>query len=149
MVMSLVFDSEVSCDGTWLVGELKPMGSKYDVFVFGGLRAGELDYTFEETVAKLVTLAVGYPLFETGDQYKTSFHLCGKYNGNVFTLYDWKGGDHIHIGGNNNLDVDGLITELKSLLDQTPPTSFTAYLNYEDCDGVEYRFPPAHIPPRQ
>lgn len=91
----------------------------------------ESDYSFEETVARLITLS-RQNAAEAGDGYKVSVAFSGTFDGWVFTLYDWKGGRQLHIGGTARLDVDRLSAELRRLLRTVQPTDYEATSNYDD-----------------
>lgn len=81
--------------------------------------------TFAETVAKLATISGQTPA-DLADGDKTSVEFVGTFKGEPFTLYDYKGGAMIHIGGSGRLDVDGLIAELLTALAAAEPTPYTA-----------------------
>lgn len=95
-------------------------------------------WTFEETVARLVTLT-GQKA-QSSDRYKISVEFIGTFHGRPFTLYDYKSGGNIHIGGDHNLDVAGLRDELIEALGQVQPTPYEARLYYESRGS--HRWPP-------
>lgn len=97
-----------------------------------------LDLTFEEVVARLYNLSK-QEIFEQGDNCKLSFLVNGFYKNSPFTLYDYKGDFDIHIGGKEELDIDGLRKELDDLIMATNPKSFKTNINY-DGDNREYHF---------
>lgn len=89
--------------------------------------------TFAEWVARLVTLSNGKGRF--GDFGKSSFEFQGTFNGEVFTLYDYKGDQSLHIGGNPAiLDVVHFRRTLwKALAEVTTLTPFQTQCNeYHD-----------------
>jgi hypothetical protein len=74
------------------------------------------------------------------DEYKISFLLSGKYKGEVFTIYDYKGDECIHIGGKNTLDIKSLIKELNELIKMTEPLEYKAKYHYDSYNGKEYSY---------
>lgn len=107
---------------------------------FGTSGQGELasPYGFEETVARLIALS-GQDPTRLSDHYKVSVEFVGALNGEVFTLYDYKCSEELHIGGRSGLDVAGLNSELVRLLATVDPVPFTAKHYYEG-KGT-YRWP--------
>ena len=103
-------DLTVEIDGTGFLKELEPS-----------------PYRFEELVGRLYALA-NCEIFECGD--KTSFEISGRFNGEVFRLYDYKSGRSVHIGGKESLEVDLLIKHLFCLLEKVKPKNYTAISNY-------------------
>jgi len=103
-----------------------------------------MTYKFNEMVARLHTIGLsnGVNIFDNGDKYKLTFELAGKYNGQVFTLYDWKCDNEIHVGGHDTLDRKGLISELMELIKETKPTKFTSKYYYDlgSDDEKEYSY---------
>ncbi len=97
-------------------------------------------WSFEETTARLIT-ASGQPA-KSSDGYKTSVEFSGTFNGQVFTLYDYKGGDAFHIGGHHELDVTALQTALVDALRAVVPTPYTARRFYDETDGTIHGFSP-------
>lgn len=99
---------------------------------------------FNETVAKLNRIGNdnNINIFDNqySDGYKESFSLTGLYKEEVFTLYDYKADQCIHIGGNDNLDIKNLISELNELLKNTNPLEYTAKYHYDNSDGIEYSY---------
>ena len=93
---------------------------------------------FERSVALIYEIS-GQKIFENGDGYKLTFHVFGKYKGQVFTLYDYKGDKDIHIGGFEELDVDGLNDELIKIMEKgnINPKKFKAVCKYTE---EEYEF---------
>ena len=93
---------------------------------------GYLDspFSFEETVARLITLSGQDPTADT-DQYKVSVEFVGLFNGHKFSLYDYKEDREIHIGGNDELDVEGLTKALLSGLATVEPTPYQANEYYD------------------
>jgi len=68
-----------------------------------------LPYSFAETVARLITVSGQYPIY---DGYKSSVNFWGRYRGQQFTIYDWKGeDDNLHIGGRTTM-TDQMFKEL-------------------------------------
>lgn len=115
MTSSLAWEPEVSISGTSLRDYLNT------------------PYSFEETVARLVTLS-GQPA-ESTDEEKTSVHFVGTYKGQVFTLYDYKEDREIHIGGGPKLDVAGLQADLLEALENVTPTPYQARKYYDEQVG--------------
>jgi hypothetical protein len=96
---------------------------------------------FEEVIARLYTLTKNnYNMFDEGDKYKTSFLIIGTFQGEVFTLYDYKADNNVHIGGNSNLNVNDLTIELVKLIEITQPTNFTAEYYYDEFSGKKYEY---------
>lgn len=87
-------------------------------------------WTFQETVARLITLSGQDPTKQT-DQYKTSVEFYGYFKGKFFTLYDYKNDDMIHVGGHGDLNVNELSSELVRELKGAPPTPYRARYWYE------------------
>lgn len=100
------------------------------------LRAMFIDspFSFEETVARLITLS-GQDPTATTDQHKVSVEFTGLFNGHKFTLYDYKEDREIHIGGNERLDVKGLIQELLVSLNSVEPSTYWAPEYYDQEQG--------------
>ena len=84
----------------------------------------ETPWSFEETVARLVTASGGEPT--QGDGYKLSVHFVGTFYGQVFTLYDYKGDGQVHIGGRTRLGVERLTHALVETLYSVTPTPYRA-----------------------
>lgn len=119
---SLLDWSEPSIDGTSLRGYY------------------ESPWSFEETVARLIT-ASGQPA-RSFDQYKTSVEFRGTFHGHVFTLYDYKEGRTIHIGGADDLDRVGFVKALTAALMLVTPTPYTAAEYYSDKIGHSWGIVP-------
>ncbi|XWV25585.1 putative ORFan [Tupanvirus deep ocean] len=100
----------------------------------------EHPYSFEEAVARLYALA-GWNIFDLCDQYKTTFEVCGTFNGEVFTLYDYKEDNKIHIGGRESLDTIGLQKVLLELMDNATPKEYTASYHYGSEGGYSWYNP--------
>ncbi len=97
-----------------------------------------LPWSFEEAVAR--TLAVSHqPIFDQTDRYKMSFEARGKFEGSVFTLYDYKGDGRIHIGGPSDLKVEDLKAALRPVLAHATPAPYEAQLHYGQ--GGTYLWP--------
>jgi hypothetical protein len=90
-------------------------------------------WTFEETVARLLTLS-GQPA-KSLDEYKTSVEFRGTFKGQVFTLYDYKEDRAFHVGGTEALDVVGLAIVLTGYLKDSPPSPYAAREYYNDKTG--------------
>lgn len=88
---------------------------------------------FEETVARIAA-ASGQPV-KSFDQYKSSVDFAGVFKGERFTLYDYKEGCEIHIGGSDALDLAGLIAELTPALSVVEPQPYEAEEYYEERRG--------------
>jgi hypothetical protein len=114
----IMWDAHASINGTSLRGYLRT------------------PWSFEETVARLVTLSGQDPTART-DGYKVSVEFTGLFGGDVFTLYDYKGGGCLHVGG-RSLDVKALETELVSLLRTVEPTPYSATINYDESAGATH-----------
>lgn len=116
---------------------------KYDVDYIGTSFNDYLeikDMSFEEVVARLYNLS-DQEIFDKTDKYKVSFDIHGSYKGNVFTLYDYKGDNMIHIGGKDGLDVKGLKKELIKLIKKSVPKPYIAKLYYDGYEGKTYQYP--------
>jgi|SRR5882672_4665549 len=113
----------------------------YDVIVWGDSdrRGGSFrDYfkgpwSFEETVARLIT-ASGQ-VAASCDEHKTSVEFLGRFEGQPFALYDYKEDREIHIGGQDGLNVAGLVKELLSELEAVQPTEYSAQEYYDEKKG--------------
>ena len=98
-----------------------------------------LPWPFEEAVARI--LAVSHqPIFDQTDRCKMSFEARGKFEGSVFTLYDYKGDGRIHIGGPSDLQVEELKTALHPVLAHATPAPYEARIHHGR--GGTYRWPP-------
>lgn len=86
--------------------------------------------TFQETVARLITLSGQNPS-ELSDRDKVSVEFGGTFDGRPFTLYDYKEGRALHIGGKDGLDVNGLIAHLRTALVDVAPTPYEAREYYD------------------
>jgi hypothetical protein len=93
-------------------------------------------YSFEETVARLVTLSE-QPI-ESPDGEKVSVEFTGTFKGQVFTLYDYKEDREMHIGGHSHLAVEGLDLVLQQELASTHPTPYTAKEYYDTQEGHQW-----------
>ena len=100
-----------------------------------------LDYpiSFEELVARLITLSEQDPTTQT-DDYKTSVEFVGEYNGETFTIYDYKGDMRLHIGGTGRLDTASLIQHLRDTLYACSPTPYTAQMHYGSHAGEVHKW---------
>lgn len=96
--------------------------------------------SFEETVARLITLSQQDPT-EAGDSYKVSVEFMGVFAGEPFTLYDYKGGMNLHIGGHDTLDVAGLEAALEAAIRDVEPTPYQATIQYDRMAGAGHGFP--------
>lgn len=144
--MSLVFDSDVNIIGTHLIKYLymdpflyqmceKMSTDKFSVTYNYDPATIDSSLSFEKIVACLYEMS-GQPIFQQGDDYKMIFCVNGTYDGEPFTLYDWKGDRSVHIGGSDRLNVDGLIKELLVRIMITTPKKF----NVQGSDGNIYKF---------
>ena len=98
-----------------------------------------LPWPFEEAVARI--LAVSHqPIFDQTDRCKMSFEARGKFEGSVFTLYDYKGDGRVHIGGPADLKAEELKTALRVVLAAAAPALYEARIHYGE--GGIYRWPP-------
>jgi hypothetical protein len=86
-----------------------------------------------EWVARLITLS-GQPVTPEDDEGKLSCEFGGTYKDQVFRLYDYKGDESIHIGGNPDmLDLVGLRKTLwQQVRESVKPTPFQAITSYHD-----------------
>ena len=97
-------------------------------------------WSFAETVARLIALSGQDPTQFT-DEYKVSVEFGGTFDGQVFTLYDYKGDDTLHVGAlDGRLDVAGLNAYLIDALTAVQPSPFTALIQYDD-DRRRYGWP--------
>ena len=94
----------------------------------------ELPYSFEETVARLITVSGQKP---GGGGYKSSFDFYGTYEGKVFTLYDYKGDYRIHIGGRSELELEELREVLTEEIADAEPTPYEAVAEYHGPEILE------------
>ena len=117
--MSILKFKEVSLSGTHLLAYL------------------HTEFPFEETVARLYNLS-DQDIFAYQEE-KCIFELMGKYDGEPFSLYDYKGDQRIHIGGRDTLDVTELSKHLVKLVNKTKPKFFTARSVYL---GENFSYPP-------
>ena len=103
-------------------------------------------WSFEATIARLITASGQDPTAKT-DAYKVSVEFTGTYGGDVFTLYDYKGDDRLHIGGPARLDVAGLTVALIAILSAVEPTPYRAERHYDEHEGSWHAWPPATTEP--
>ncbi len=85
---------------------------------------------FEELVARLVTVSGQNPTELAGGE-KTSVEFFGQFMGEPFTLYDYKGGGELHVGGRDGLDVPALTQALLPLVKDAQPSAFVAKMPHE------------------
>lgn len=90
-----------------------------------------LPWSFEESVARLKTLS-GQDPTAASDKYKTSVEFGGTFNGRPFTLYDYKEGRQLHIGGTSKNYIPALKQHLLEQLKTVAPTPYTATEYYDD-----------------
>lgn len=90
-------------------------------------------FGFRELVGRLSALS--HQPVESPDEYKLSVEFVGLFNGEVFTLYDYKEDRKMHIGGGPGLDVVGLQKELDILLETVDPVEYQAEEYYDQCLG--------------
>ncbi len=104
-----------------------------DVDVNGTSLRGYLatGWSFEELVARLVALSGQDPTLHTTDGYKVSVEFTGRFDGQVFTLYDYKEDNEIHIGGHPSLDTVRLGEALVQALTTVVPSPYEARYHYE------------------
>ena len=92
----IIWDRNVSFAGTSYQGELK---------------AG----TFSSAQTTLLDLASGQSgRGQSSD--KTTAQWLGTFEGETFTLYDYRGSHELHIGGRKSLNVAALLLELRTIL---------------------------------
>ena len=84
-------------------------------------------YTFVETVARLITVSGQKPVV---DGYKCTVDFHGTYEGQVFTLYDYKGDYRIHIGARSAIDLEELTKVLEEEIADAEPTPYEASSDY-------------------
>ncbi|QKF94105.1 hypothetical protein QKU48_gp0647 [Fadolivirus algeromassiliense] len=153
MESDIKFTSDINLDGTHFLGYLYVNESYLNMFsyksngesilLFDSMSQYKYDpasfehISFEELVARLNNLS-DQNIFSQGDGYKLSFELLGTYKNKPFTLYDYKGDNCVHIGGNDCLDVGGLKNELIKLINTTNPKDYTAKYHYDNFHGKEY-----------
>lgn len=143
MESNLIFDKDANINGTHFLGyfyidkksinymlQFDSSKYKYDPDSFNR------SWTFENIVARIHNLS-DQDIFNQGDEDKLSFELLGTYKKQPFTLYDWKGDKCVHIGGNDDLDVNGLKTELLELVKNAKPKSFITNCFY---NGSQYSY---------
>lgn len=110
-------------------------------------------YVYQEAVARLYALA-DYNIFEETDKYKISFCVSGTYKGKVFTIYDYKCDEMLHIGcrgagigfgikkyDKDNLDMELFKTELLEKMSMVEPKNYTAKYYYDEYEGHTYSYP--------
>jgi len=144
--MSLVFDNDANINGTHLIKYLymdpylykmciKMSTNKFSMTYDYNPTTIDASLSFEKIVACLYEMS-GQDIFQQGDDYKMIFCVNGTYDGEPFTLYDWKGDRSVHIGGRDTLNADGLIKELLRLIMITVPKKFRT----KGSDGQRYKF---------
>jgi hypothetical protein len=123
----LLFKNNTNISGTYLKGFLY---SSFDES-WHNLPSGQLlsHLTFEEVLARIVTIGVANNQNIFVDCDKSTFELTGSYRGKIFTLYDYKANRGVNIGG-KDLDVEALILDLSKLILATNPTKFSATSGY-------------------
>ena len=85
-------------------------------------------YTFVETVARLITVSGQKPVV---DGYKCTVDFHGTYQGQVFTLYDYKGDYCFHIGARSAIDLEELTKVLDEEIADAEPTPYEASSDYQ------------------
>ena len=118
----LIFSTDINTSGTYLRDYLVTR------------------YSFRETVARLYEL-VPYDIFENSDKKKRSFKITGMFQGQIFTLYDYKCDREIHIGGHDKLNVEALNDKLLALLKTCKPKDFVAKYYYRNYKDITYSYP--------
>jgi hypothetical protein len=93
------------------------------------LMKGEWPWSFEETVARLITASGQNP--PANDGYKVSVEFIGTFNGKVFTLYDYKEDRELHIGAHNQDDIRGLTAAVRDALSAVEPSPYEAREYYD------------------
>jgi len=94
-----------------------------------GYTGADPSWTFENVLARLNRIA-NQVIFDDGNFDKSSFTANGTYKGEFFNLYDYKGDKSIHVGGGDKLDVQGLVSELKVLINKAEPKPFNCICSY-------------------
>ena len=84
---------------------------------------------FQETVAKLITASGQQDSFANEQGCKCTIDFMGTWRGQPFTLYDYKFDECVHIGGREQLDVQGLCAELEKVLEPVVPTPYKTYVH--------------------
>ncbi len=99
-----------------------------------------------EWVARLITLSDQTVVSNQEHGGKSSFKFVGRYKGQEFCLYDYKGGHSIHIGGDpDRLDICGLRLSLwKAVASVTTPTPFQAQCS--DYHSESWGYPVVALP---
>lgn len=103
-------------------------GSRGMTWLRGYFRVPEL--SFEETVARLAGLSGQTPA-ALADGDKTSVEFEGTFDGQPFTLYDYKGGSGLHVGGSDDLDLHGLLGALTTAVRAAQPVPYMAVVPQE------------------
>jgi hypothetical protein len=94
-------------------------------------------WNFTETVARLIALSGQDPTKRT-DGYKVSVEFIGLFDDDVFTLYDYKEDNQIHIGGHGELNTVSFEVELIKELEGVTPAPYTAQYHYETSETHGY-----------
>lgn len=144
---NIEFNNDLDISETSLVGYLYPnelLKSDFYKKLKYKIPQNEYDETlkictlsFEEVIARLYNLT-NIDIFNEGDSYKSSFQIIGKYKNRIFTLYDYKEDMCIHIGGQENLELDGLRKELDLMIMSNEPKPFTTKCHYSEF--LHYKF---------
>lgn len=105
---------------------------------------------FAETIARLLTMTGQDPFTDWTDDDgdgKVAIQFIGRFNGILFTLYDYKGDDDaLHIGSAGGLDIEALKALLVDQLPYFAPKPFTATTS-PDYDGKTYSYGELPTPP--
>jgi hypothetical protein len=96
-------------------------------------------YRFEELVARLRGASSQDPTTHT-DGYKTSVEFVGAFNGQPFSLYDYKGDMTVHIGGTDRLNVEALKAALLDAVNAAEPVAYEATLHYDELRGRQHSY---------
>lgn len=122
----IIFDKTVNIDGTCLQGYFyhepnylkfikKQMDNDYIRKMFRydeNIQSNLEKIGFEELVNKLSKISKQSK--EKGD--KVNFEFIGKYDNQIFTLYDWKDDKSIHIGAYKNFPCEAFVKDLYKLV---------------------------------
>lgn len=95
-----------------------------------------LPWSFEESVARLKSYS-GQDPTEATDGYKVSVEFYGTFNGEPFSIYDYKCDKELHIGG-RGVNVGQLKEMLRYALDNCDPEPYVAKMYYDEGFGTQH-----------
>lgn len=96
-------------------------------------------WSFEETIARLITVSGQTPT-AMSDGYKTSVEFVGKFKGEIFTLYDYKGDRTIHIGSGGGVNAAQLQAALVKAMSAVRPSPYRAEEHYDESAGQVHQY---------